>query len=253
MLIGRIIGGIALLFLVSCTSSNNEKLSIATSANMQFAMEALVDEFSEQTGIECQLMLSSSGKLTAQIQEGAPYDVFVSADLKYPTTLFEKNLCTSNPRVYAYGKLVLWTMHPTLDPSLAMITHPSLRHLAIANPKTAPYGRAAMEVIENMKIQHEIMPKLVYGESIAQVNQFVYSKSAEIGFTAMAVVKSPKMQEQGRWLEVDPSLYTPIEQGVVVLRTSTHLPQAQQFADFLFSTEAQSILTKFGYLVPSDN
>lgn len=243
------------LFLFSqCqTSQKTEPLTIATAANMQFAITELTEAFAKKTGIACQTVVSSSGKLMAQIQAGAPFDVFVSADMKYPTALFETGWTTAAPEVYAYGKLILWTTSPKITPTLSVLSTDSIQHIAIANPKIAPYGEAALAVLTANGLRQKIAHKLVMGESIAQTNQFVLSNAAEIGFTAQSVIFSPNLDSQGKWLALPDNLYTPIAQGVVRLKSSdTRQTAAKQFYDFLFSNEGKSILAKFGYGIPSD-
>lgn len=238
------------LYLVGCTKSGKETLTIATAANMQFAMEALTAAFTQQTGIPCQTAVSSSGKLTAQIEEGAPFDLFISADMKYPNNLYEKGLTAEAPEVYAYGQLVLWSMISNLEPSLQLLSGEAVRHIALANPINAPYGVAATEVLEHFQLLPLLQDKLVYGESIAQTNQFIISKAAEVGFTAKSVVLSPRMKDQGRWVDLDAAIYTPIAQGAVILdRSGSRQEAARQFYDFLFSTSGREILVRFGYEV----
>jgi len=243
---------LCLFLLAGCSNPPSEKLHIATAANMQFAMDALTEAFTANTGIACETVISSSGKLTAQIKEGAPFEVFVSADLKYPQALVDAALTEGPMRVYAYGQLVLWTQIATLDLSMATLTQPAVRHIAVANPKTAPYGIAAEQVLAYYQLTDSVQSKLVFGESIAQTNQFIISQAAEIGFTARSVVEAPALQDKGRWLALPAESYEPIAQGVVVLRSKgKSLAQAQQFADFLLTKQAQDILIKFGYLVPN--
>ncbi|MGI9543649.1 MAG: molybdate ABC transporter substrate-binding protein [Cyclobacteriaceae bacterium] len=235
--------------LCSCQDNPQSKLTIATAANMQFAMKELTASFIQETGVECETVNSSSGKLTAQIKEGAPFDILVSADMKYPSELFESGFAISTPKVYAHGRLVLWSMTGQ-KPSLESLTDEDVSHIALANPKIAPYGSAALEVLEHYGILTKVESKVVYGESIAQTNQFVISKAAEMGFTAKSAVLSPEMEGQGQWIEIDTSIYTPLAQGVVILKNrSSHLDQAQKFYDFLFSQKGKEILDKFGYSV----
>ena len=238
------------LLLMACQPTSSDPLTIATAANMQFAMETLTEAFTNETGIACETVVSSSGKLTAQIREGAPYDVFVSADMRYPTVLYDNGLTVAEPDIYAYGRLVLWTTVDTLSPTLDLLKSEAVRHIALANPKTAPYGEAAIQVLHHYRLYDEVADKLVFGESIAQVNQFVSSRAAEVGFTAQAVVVSPEVQGQGRWQSIDTAAYTPIAQGAVILKNQTAPPeQAQQFYDFLFSSSGKEVLTRFGYAV----
>ncbi|MEM8527049.1 MAG: molybdate ABC transporter substrate-binding protein [Bacteroidota bacterium] len=235
-------------FFLNCEAESNQKLRIATAANMQFAMEEIVNAFEQETGIECQMIVSSSGKLSAQIQEGAPFDVFVSADLKYPKQLFEADLTLNEPKVYAHGKLVLWSAKKMDDLSLDDWQSSDIQNIVLANPKIAPYGLAAMEVLKNYALLEKVETKLVYGESISQTNQFILSGAASLGFTAKSVVLSPKMRGKGSWVELADSTYSPIQQAVVILKNNAEKQaQAKQFCNYLFASESQEILEGFGY------
>ena len=233
----------------ACGDKRPTALMIATAANMQFAMEALAEAFTEKTGVDCQPIISSSGKLTAQIKEGAPFDVFVSADMKYPKDLFEAGFTSAPPKVYAYGQLVLWRKKGNSQPNMQGLSQENIRHIALANPKTAPYGQAAMEVLRHYELLEQVEQKLVYGESIAQTNQFILSEAAEVGFTAQSVVLSPRMKEEGRWIPIPQDIYSPIAQGIVLLQRDRVHAEAQAFYDFIFSTEAQRILESYGYRI----
>ncbi len=236
----------------SCGSrkSNPNTVTIATAANMQFAMEELAGRFTKNTGIPCELILGSSGKLTAQIVEGAPYDLFVAANMKYPEEVARKGFAAGSPEVYARGTLVLWTAKEGITPSLSVLTTDAVAHIALANPAIAPYGKAAMEVLDVYGLSDVVADKLVYGESIAQANQFILSGAAEMGFTALSVVLSPNMQGRGRWVSIDSGLHMPIEQGVVLIHRQTGpSAAANAFHDFLFSAEAREVLKNFGYSV----
>ena len=238
------------IFVSGCKDKQSEKLTIAAAANMRFAITALVETFTAQTQIECETVIASSGKLTAQIIQGAPYDLFVSADMKYPEELSRQGLTVTPPNVYAYGKLVLWCVHDEVEPSLGILNEDFVQRIAIANPKTAPYGKAALEVL-NHGSQYELLKdKLVYGESISQTSQFIVSGAALMGFTAKSVVLSPEIFGKGQWLEIDPSLYSPIEQGIVILNQNPEMiDKAQHFKQFLFSQEGKDILRQYGYKV----
>lgn len=241
---------LTLFLFFSCKHTETNHLTIATAANMQFAMDKITEAFTNETGIKCETIISSSGKLTAQIKEGAPYHIFVSADMKYPNELYASGFATQKPKIYAYGKLVMWSMVDSIIPSIQLLQHKKIDHIAIANPKTAPYGLAAIEVLKKFSIFDSIQHKLVYGESIAQTNQFITTKAAEIGFTAKSVVSSPSIKEMGNWIEIDESNYTPIAQGIVILKNkTTNFNQAQKFYNFLFSTKGKEILKTFGYSV----
>lgn len=240
---------LSILF-TSCHQQQEEKLNIAVAANMQFAMKELAQTYTKRTGKEVQLMVSSSGKLNAQIKEGAPYDLFVSANMKYPQDLYDAGLTLESPQVYAYGKLVLWTVYENIEPSLLHLNDSNIKHIALANPKIAPYGIAAQEVLKHYGLEESTQEKLVFGESIAQCNQFILSKAAEIGFTAKSVVLSPQMKNQGNWIDIDDETYSPIAQGMVIIKHKKRSEKsALEFYRFLLSEEAQDILIKFGYSV----
>lgn len=217
---------------------------------MQYAMEDLVKAFSQQSGIPCEMVIGASGKLTSQIIEGAPFDLFVAADTKYPEEIYQNDLALMPPRIYGYGTLVLWTTNPNITPEVSILDSDNVEHIAIANPKIAPYGIAAMELMRNHNLLEKVQHKFVYGESIAQTNQFIVSGNAEIGFTAKSVVLYDDLKALGKWVVPDTSLYTPIAQAVVLLK-STELQEkkAKEFQEFLFSDAAKKILENFGYSV----
>lgn len=232
------------------SADTSTDISIAVAANMQFAMPALTEAFTQQTGIACQTSISSSGKLTAQIQQGAPFDVFVAANMKYPDEIVRTGLAASPSKIYARGKLVLWSMKADFTPSLVGLRDASVRHIALANPKVAPYGMAAEEVLQGHGLLPELEAKLVFGESIAQTNQFITTQSAEVGFTAMSVVLSPSLKDKGQWVAIPTERHAPIEQGVVVIKKENGIkPAAMTFYEFLFSPSAKAILQEFGYEV----
>jgi len=236
------------LIVCGCQSEQKEKLTIAVAANMQYAIQELSEAFALQTGIACNVIIGSSGALTAQITQGAPFDVFVAADLKYPNQLFDKGLAIGDPQVYAYGTLVLWSMNTHLDLSIDGLVQKDVRHIAIANPKTAPYGMATEEVLHHNEIYTAVKEKLVFGESIAQTNQFIMSGSADVGFTAKAVVMSEMMKNKGQWKDIDKDTYTEMPQAMIVLKGSEDQREnAKKFTTFMVSTVAKEILNTYGY------
>jgi molybdate transport system substrate-binding protein len=237
-----------LLLLLCPLSLLAQPLRVAVAANAQFVMEQLGAAFQKKTGIRVESIVNSSGKLTTQIQQGAPYDVFLSADVAYPQALHKQGLTLAAPVVYAYGSLVLWSMSTLpLSADLAVLSDPAVRHVAIANPAIAPYGEATVSLLKHKKLLDQVQPKIVYGESIAQVNQYVLSGAAEVGFTAKSVVLDPSLAKRGHWVDLPPVGYSPIAQGVVVLKRTSQPNVAQQFVQFLRSPAARRILQQFGY------
>ncbi len=230
-----------------------EEITVATAANVQFAMAELQQKFQKEYGIRVRSVISSSGKLTAQIQSGAPFDLFLSANMKYPNYLKAHKLAVTEPKVYAYGSLVIWTLKPIeLHDGLKSLTYPTIKRIAIPNPKNAPYGTQAVKAMKEAGIYDAIRPKLIYGESVSQTNQYIVSKAVDIGITAKSVVLSPKMAGKGEYIDVNPNLYTPIQQGVVILQHGQkHHPKAvKAFYDYLFSPQAQKIFKAYGYTTP---
>jgi molybdate transport system substrate-binding protein len=242
----------AVIILVSFRQQQ-PKVSVAVAANVQFAMQQLKTQFEKETGIELDVSIGSSGKFTTQIEQGAPYDVFVSADVSYPTTLYKEGLTVDSPKVYANGLLVLWTARTDIKPSadLKLLLTDDVKKIAIANPKTAPYGVAAVEALKYYQLYDQVQSKLVYGESIAQTNQYITTLSADIGFTAKSVVLADEMKGKGAWVDVDPKAYDPIAQAAVVLKhgKDTNADASQKFYNFLYSAEAKAILKQYGYIV----
>jgi len=230
-----------------------QSLTVAVAANVQYAFEELKGEFTKDTGVEVKAVYASSGKITAQVEGGAPFDLFVSADMDYPQALEKEGMAYNSTKVYAYGKLVLWTMSD-VDLSLGVesLVQETVRKIAIATPKTAPYGRGAVNALKYYGIYPKVSSKLVYGESIAQASQFISTRAADAGFTAKSIVMAKNMQGKGKWVEVDSKAYDPIAQGAVILKHArkNDLAAAQKLFDFLFSDKARAIFEKYGYTLP---
>lgn len=243
---------LCMLILSLPVAASCQTLRIAVAANAQFVTQALKKAFEKKNPVNIEIIVSSSGKLTAQIEHGAPYDLFMSADMKYPETLYKTGQTIGKPRVYAFGKLVLWTMNTiNLDKGIQILKQPFIKTIAVANPSTAPYGVAATQSMEKEGIFNFVKNKIVYGESIAQVDGYVLSRVTDIAFTAKSVVESPSLKNKGRWIEVPDNLYSPIAQGVVVLKyaKANDFKAASAFYSFLFSNQAKAIFESFGYKI----
>ena len=239
---------LSLLFICSFIFSHAQQLRVAVAANAQFVSMKLKEEFKKETGMYADLTVSSSGKLTAQIEQGAPFDVFMSADMKYPQELADKGLTTDTPKVYAYGTLVMWSLQKRdLSKGLSVVLDNDIQKIAVANPKLAPYGEATIAALTKENLSEKAQPKIVYGESISQVNQYLLSGAAEIAFTAKSVVLDTAMMGKGSWAEVNNKLYNPIAQGVVIIKDAANADAAQKFYTFLFSRKAKAIFAKYGY------
>ncbi|WP_224484043.1 molybdate ABC transporter substrate-binding protein [Robertkochia aurantiaca] len=236
-----------LLLAAGCNNTSNKSdLKVATAANMQFAMKEIIDEFEKKHDVSCAMIVGSSGKLTAQISEGAPFDIFVSADLKYPQEIERKGLSASPPVVYALGKLALVSSRQDTKPSLQALSSKQVKRVAIANPENAPYGKAAVESLKHAGLYEAIEDKLVYGESVAQVNHFMLSGAADMGFTARSVINGKPFAGQ-QWIEVPQEHYTPIEQAMIAIERNPEHPFTSEFIKFMRSEAAVIILKKYGY------
>lgn len=229
--------------------AQKEVVTVAVAANAQYAMKEIKAKYEQQTGQKINLITGSSGKLTAQIKEGAPFDVFLAADLEYPHALHTEGFTQAPPRIYGYGELVLWTLGNIKPLNMNALLLPQVKAVAIANPKLAPYGEAALSVLNYHKLYEKVRPRLVYGESIAQVSQYVSSGAADLGFTAKSVLLSPELQGKGSWIELDPKSYAPIAQGAVLLKKAAgrNREGAEKFYNYLFSDQAKAIFGKYGY------
>jgi molybdate transport system substrate-binding protein len=242
---------LALVFMLHVGAQ--EKITVAAASNMQFVLGKIKTVFEKESGLRVEVIAGASGKLAAQIREGAPFDVFVSADMVFPQELARGGFTTADPRPYATGLLVLWTLRNDLKPDagLKVLQTEAVKKIAIANPKTAPYGAAAEEVLKKYDLSEKLRPKLVYGENIGQTQQFVATRAADIGFVAKSLVLSDDLTEKGSWVDIDASAYAPIVQGAVLLKHGSEKPKpaAARFYEFLFSANCRQILKQYGYKV----
>lgn len=244
---------IVALALVASSQPAPRKMRIAVAADLQFAMADLARDFrTAHPDIEVENVVGSSGNFYAEIVNGAPFDLFLSADTDYPRRLVQDKLAVSDSVfVYGTGHLVVWVPKGSpLDlPRLEMraLEAPSVKHIAIANPQHAPYGRAAEAALRSAGIYDEVSPKLVRGENIAQAFQFVESGSAEIGIVALSLALAPNAREQGRYWEVPAKLYAKLEQSGVILVHATNPQDARVFRSFLMTVAARRTLASYGF------
>jgi len=235
------------------TTSNifGKSINIAVAANVSYAMDELKKEFKKQDpDIDIRVTLGSSGKLTAQIKNGAPYDLFMSANMKYPEALYSEKKAVTKPVVYAKGALALLSSkHRSFHKGIYLVDNMLVKRVALANPLTAPYGKAAKEALVNAGLYEKIEKKIIYGESVSQTVSYTLM-GADIGFIAKSSLYSPKMQrfkKGAHWIDVDSSLYTPIEQGIVILQRAKQKEGVKKFYQFMLSNKAKVILKDFGY------
>lgn len=244
---------IILTLAILCSTAFAGTINVAVAANVSYAINDLIKEFNKTNpDTKVQVTLGSSGKFTAQIQNGAPFDIFLSADMKFPQALEKENLTITKPVIYAQGSLaMLSSKELDLKKGISIVEDSNINKIAIANPKTAPYGRATMEVFKNANLKEKIENKLVYAESISQTVTYAIT-ATDIGFIAKSSLYDEKMskyKENIHWVSVDPKLYTPIDQGIVILKRAQGDSEAKAFYDFILSKKAKDIFVKFGYLV----
>ncbi len=231
-----------------------DTVRLAVAANVGYAIEDVIEQFNKSNSdIKVQTTLGGTGKLVAQILHGAPYDILLAADMLYPEALHEDGMAAAEPKVYARGALILLSAAKRdLSAGLKVLRSKDIHKIAVANPKTAPYGRAAFEAMERVGVLHDIKSKFVYGESISQTVAFTL-KAADIGIVSKSSIYSPQMSRykgQGHWAEIDQSLYSPIDQGIVLLKRAQDNSSAKRLYDFILSNEAGVIFQKYGYTLP---
>jgi len=218
-------------------------------ANARYAIEEIAHQFQDSTGIATRCVVASSGKLSAQIRSGAPFDVFLSADTTYPAELIQDGFAIAPLHLYAKGELILWSTTAGSSEQLREQFKDPAARIALANPRTAPYGRAAEDIMNAAFTSKSNSPKRIYGSSISQVNQYVFSGAVDAGFTAKSTLYSLAPKAAGYWIDFPKGSYSPIVQGAVLVhrKKRASLAYAQQFLTYLSSSEARGILQKYGY------
>lgn len=239
------------LFSLTISSAWAGSLTVVAAASLRFAMEDMAKEF-ERThpGSKIEIVFSSSGKAYAQITNGAPFDIFFSADLDYPERLHSEGHTLDQVKQYAVGRLVLWQRRGgpvDLSKGIAGLDNPAVQRLAIANPELAPYGAAAKEALIKQGLWEKLTPRMVMGENISQTSHFAASGAAQAGLTAYALALSDDMQRIGEFVLVDESMHTPMPLGFVILKNAQGNPLADKFGTFVLSPEGKMVLSKYGF------
>jgi len=243
------------LFLPCARDAHAQSLRIAAASDLQFALADLASQYEKQSGGKLAITFGSSGNFFAQIQNDAPFDLFFSADISYPQKLINTGFAESDSRyTYAFGRIVLWLPpeSPLIPANLQWNTllDARIQKIAIANPDHAPYGRAAVAALQKAGLYERLKSKLVYGENISQAAQFVQSGGAQAGILAMSLTFAPAMKS-GKYWEIPRDLYPPLEQAVVLLKSSSNKPAARAFLAFLHTESARATLARYGFTLPS--
>lgn len=227
-----------------------QPVRVAVAANAQYVLRKLAIDFKNKTGIEVEVISGSSGKLCTQIKNGAPYDIFLSADMEFAQSVYTDGFALNKPKVYALGSLIVCSATGAdVKNWKNYITGHTTGKIAIANPKLAPYGKAAEQTLNYLKLYQQASSRLVFGESISQVNTYVLKGVVNIGFTTESLVYELTDGPKLSWERIDPSTYQPIKQGAVLLKyaKNKNFVNNKRFFDYLFSGGAKAIFKQFGY------
>lgn len=235
-------------------AAHAERIAIAAAADLKFAMDDIVASFrKENPGQDVEVIYGSSGKFHTQLQQGAPYDLFFSADIAFPQELARSGLTASEVKPYAAGRIVLWSA--SLDASkmtLEGLADARITRIAIANPKHAPYGKRAEEALRAAGMWEKVERRLVYGENIAHTAQFVQTGNAEVGIIALSLAVNPALAAKGGYWLIPENLHEPLEQGFVITRRAAGNALAKRFADYMGSRPARVVMTKYGFVLPDE-
>jgi len=230
------------------------ELTVAAASDLNYAFKEVIAGYEQQTGHHVKLTLGSSGNFYAQIQNGAPFDLYFSADIGYPKKLEEAGLVVPGSLYpYAVGRIVLWTdngSHLDLSKGLEILREPTVKKIAIANPKHAPYGRAAVAAMEHFKVYDQVKDRLILGENISQAAQFIESGACDAGIIALSLALAPVMKAAGQYWEIPAIAHAPLEQGAVILKQSKNPQAAKQFLEYIKGPQGQEIMKRFGFTLP---
>jgi molybdate transport system substrate-binding protein len=231
------------------------EITVAAASDLTYAMNEIAVNFQKATGCTVRLSMGSSGNFLTQIENGAPFDVFFSADIAYPKKLETEGLAApGSTYLYAIGKIVLWTRSNSgvdVSKGFAALHDPEVKKIAIANPAHAPYGRAAEEALRNAGIYEAVKDRLVLGENISQAAEFAESGNAQAGFVALSLVVSPEMKDKGQYWAVPENLYAPIQQGAVVVSATKNSEGARRFLDYVKAPATAALLERYGFVLPA--
>ena len=241
------------LFLSFSVAAYPQTLRVAAASDLQFVLPELGSQYEKQTGVKLAVTYGSSGNFFAQIQNGAPFDLFFSADIIYPTKLIAAHFAEADSlQVYGVGRVVLWLPSDSpLNPAagLKILLDPRIQKVAIANPAHAPYGRAAVIALQTARLYEQVKSKLVLGENISQAAQFVQSGTAQAGLIALSLAVSPALSSGKRW-DIPREEYPTVEQAAVLLTASSNKRAGEDFLAFLKTQTARATFERYGFLLP---
>ena len=243
------------IFLANALTSHAQ-ITVAAASDMQSALPEIVTGFTQESKIDVKTVFGSSGKLATQIKAGAPFDLFISANMAYPESLYVWGQAQDKPKLCAYGVLVLWTLgNLDVTKGLPVLKDSKISKIGLPDPQHAPYGIAAVQAMKKAGVYDSVQGKLVFAENISQSAQYIASGSVDIGFNSKAIVLGPQLVGKGKWVEVDSSLYDPLAQGVALCKygKENHFADSKKFMNYLFSEKSRGILLRYGFKLPKNN
>lgn len=236
---------------ITCINLYSQKVNVAAAANLRYILDEIKTLYAEQhPTVKVDVTLGASGALLQQIINGAQYDFFMAADKTFPDKLKELGAASGDVKTYAFGKLVIWSSSIDVSKGINVITDNSVVHIAIAKPDVAPYGERAVQCLKYFGLFDKVKSKIVYAENIAQAAQYAYTGNAEIGFIALALALAPDMKDKGKYFELDPKSYKPVEQACVLVKTWERNAEASKFMDFVLSKACKPLFEKYGFILP---
>lgn len=251
----RLLLCVMLVLLCRPAIASADDIAVAAASDLQFAIKELIVEYEKQTGHHVKLSLGSSGNFYAQLQQGAPFDLYFSADIGYPKKLEEAGLTVPGSLYrYAVGRVVLWAPKQSpveVSKGLTVLRDAAVRKIAIANPKHAPYGRAAVAAMERSQVYAEVKDRLVLGENISQAAQFIESGACDVGIIALSLAMAPIMKSAGSYWLIPAEAHPPLEQGAVIMKQSKQQDAARHFLQFMQSPQGQEVMTRYGFTLPN--
>lgn len=242
------------LLVMGQTAHANEKITIAAASDLKYALEEIILNFkSSHPEAQIRTVYGSSGNFSTQIRQGAPFDIFFSADISYPRDLYLDGFGATEAQAYGVGRIVLWSRSRDASRlTLSGLADPAIQKIAIANPLHAPYGKRAEEALKAARLWEIVEPKLVYGENVVQAAQYVQSGNAQVGIIALSLVLSPDFAKQGNFVLIPEKLHHPLQQGFIITKRASDNSLAREFARFMANKESRGIMIRYGFGLPDE-
>jgi molybdate transport system substrate-binding protein len=230
---------------IASVSLYAQTVKVAAAANLRFVMEEIKKQYEVETSLLVDITFGSSGTLTQQILNGAAIDLFFAADVDFPKKIADAGFASGEVKTYIYGKLALWSLTQDVSKGLKIVTQKGIHKIAIADPKKAPYGESAVELLKKQGLYNKIADKIVWGDNISQAAQFAFSGNAELGFIALSLALAPDMQSKGKYYVFPADICPPLEQACVLIKGAN--PDAKKFLDYVMNEKCAALWVKYGY------